>query len=159
MNPQNSVNQANQGLNLPTFNYKCKEIDGKMHIFDVIRRKFLVLTPEEWVRQHFVNLLITHYKYPKSLIRIEGGLHYHKLQKRSDIVVYNIEGKPFLLVECKSSQVPVNQAVIEQASRYNLTMKAPFLAVTNGLNTFCFEVNFEENSFKQMKALPKFSEL
>jgi hypothetical protein len=146
-------------LNLPTYTYKTKEIEGKSYIFDPIRKKYLVLTPEEWVRQHFINLLITHYQYSKSLIRLEGGLNYNKLQKRSDIVVFDQDGKPFLLVECKAPEVPINRAVIEQASRYNLTLKCPFVAITNGINTFCFEIDFENGSFKQMKDLPKTKEL
>jgi hypothetical protein len=146
-------------LNLPTYTYKTKEIEGKSYIFDPIRKKYLVLTPEEWVRQHFINLLITHYQYSKSLIRLEGGLNYHRLQKRSDIVVFDQDGKPFLLVECKAPEVPINRAVIEQASRYNLTLKCPFVAITNGINTFCFEIDFENGSFKQMKDLPKTKEL
>jgi Type I restriction enzyme R protein N terminus (HSDR_N) len=142
-------------LKLPPYTYKTKEIEGKTYIFDPIRKKYLVLTPEEWVRQHFINLLTTHYQYSKSLIRLEGGLNYNRLQKRSDIVVFDQDGNPFLLVECKAPEVPINQAVIEQASRYNLTLKCPFVAITNGLNTFCFEIDFERGNFKQMKDLPK----
>ena len=143
-------------LNLPPFDYKYKEIDGKTCIFDVVRRKYIFLTPEEWVRQHFVHLLLSNYNFPRSLVRIESGLNYNKLAKRSDILIYGKDGKPFLLIECKSSQVPVNQAVIEQASRYNQVLKAPFLAITNGLKTFCFEIDFEKNTFLQMKDLPKY---
>ncbi|MDZ7934954.1 MAG: type I restriction enzyme HsdR N-terminal domain-containing protein [Emticicia sp.] len=142
-------------LNLPNYDYKIKEMDGKTYIFDAIRKKYLVLTPEEWVRQHFINLLITHYGYSKSLLRLEGGLSYNKLQKRTDIVVYNNEGSPFLLVECKAADVPINQVVVEQASRYNLTMRCPFLVVTNGINTFCFKIDFENGQFEQLQDLPK----
>lgn len=146
-------------LNLPSYDYKTKEMDGKYYIFDPIRKKYLVLTPEEWVRQHFIHLLITHYGYSKSLIRLEGGLNYNRLQKRSDIVVFDQEAKPFLLVECKAPEVKINQAVIEQASRYNLTLRCPFVVVTNGLSTFCFEIDFEKGTFLQIKDLPKTKEL
>ena len=142
-------------LNLPSYDYKTKEMDGKNYIFDPIRKKYLVLTPEEWVRQHFIDLLVTHYGYPKSLIRLEGGLNYNRLQKRSDIVVFDQEGSPFLLVECKASDVQINQKAIEQASRYNLTLRCPFVVVTNGLSTFCFEIDFETGTFNQIKDLPK----
>lgn len=142
-------------LNLPSYVHKIKETDGKTYIFDAIRKKYLVLTPEEWVRQHFINLLLNHYGYSKSLLRLEGGLSYNKLQKRTDIVVFDNEGKPFLLVECKAADVPINRAVIEQASRYNLTMRCPFLVVTNGINTFCFKINFETGKYEQLKDLPK----
>ena len=146
-------------LNLPPYTHKTKEIEGKIYIFDNIRKKYLLLTPEEWVRQHFVHLLIKGYGYAKSLIRLEGGLSYNKLQKRSDIVVFDQEGKPFLLVECKAPDVPINQKVIEQASRYNLTLRCPYVAITNGLNTFCFEIDFENEKSMQMKTLPKQKEL
>ncbi len=146
-------------LNLPPYSYKTKEMDGKIYIFDPIRKKYLVLTPEEWVRQHFVHLLIKTYGYSKNLIRLEGGLAYNKLQKRSDIVVFDQEGKPFLLVECKAPEVPINQKVIEQASRYNLTLRCPFVAITNGLSTFCFEIDFDNGKSVQMKDLPKTKEL
>lgn len=142
-------------LNLPSYVHKIKETDEKTYIFDAIRKKYLVLTPEEWVRQHFINLLLNHYGYSKSLLRLEGGLSYNKLQKRTDIVVFDNEGKPFLLVECKAADVPINRAVIEQASRYNLTMRCPFLVVTNGINTFCFKINFETGKYEQLKDLPK----
>lgn len=142
-------------LNLPSYVYKIKETDGKTYIFDAIRKKYLVLTPEEWVRQHFINLLLNHYGYSKSLLRLEGGLSYNKLLKRTDIVVFDNEAKPFLLVECKAADVPINRAVIEQASRYNLTMRCPFLVVTNGISTFCFKINFETGKYEQLKDLPK----
>lgn len=142
-------------LNLPPFDYKFKEIEEKTYIFDALRKKHLVLTPEEWVRQHFVHLLINHYEYPKSLIKLEGGLRYNRLQKRSDIVVFDRNGNPFLLVECKETEVKIDKKVVEQASRYNLVLRCPFLAVTNGLQTFCFQIDFENGSFQQMKDLPK----
>lgn len=143
-------------LNLPSYAYKISESDNKTYIFDPIRKKNLVLTPEEWVRQHFINLLVTHYQYPKTLIRLEGGLRYNKMAKRSDIEVFDTNGNPFLLVECKATFVEINQKVIEQASIYNKTIKAPYLCVTNGLRTFCFAVNQETEKIEQLKDLPKF---
>lgn len=142
-------------LRLPTFDYKITEIKGKNCIFDVIRKKFLILTPEEWVRQHFIHLLINRFNYPKSLFRIEGGLRYNQLQKRSDILVYNTAGNPYLLVECKAAEVTINQAVIEQATRYNLTIKAQFVVITNGISTFCFEADWNKNSYRQIQSIPQ----
>ncbi len=141
-------------LTLPTFDYKITEIEGKNYIFDIIRKKNLILTPEEWVRQHFIHLLINQYLYPKSLFKIEGGLKYNRLQKRSDIVIYDRIGSPFLLVECKSADETINQSVVEQASRYNQTIRAKYLAVTNGIKTFCFEIDFEKNITIQLQNLP-----
>lgn len=151
------MNFEQRTLNLPPFNYKIKEIEGKTYIFDIIRRKYLVLTPEEWVRQHLIHLLINQYNYPKSLFRVEGGLKYNQLQKRTDIIIYDNSGNPFLLVECKSADVTINQSVVEQASRYNQTIRAKYVAVTNGLKTFCFEINFENGAIHQLKDLPVFS--
>lgn len=148
-----------QQLNLPSYDYKTKEIEDKTYIFDIIRKKYLVLTPEEWVRQHFINLLTTHYGYSKSLLRLEGGLRYNLLQKRTDVVIYNNDGKPWLLVECKAADVAINRTVVEQASRYNLTLRCPILVVTNGLNTFCFKIDFENNSSQQLQDIPKANEL
>lgn len=142
-------------LNLPTFHHKIIESEGKSLIFDVIRKKNMVLTPEEWVRQHVIHLLLTNYGYSRGLFQVEKGMTYNSLQKRTDIVVFNREGKPHLLVECKSPEVPINQYVIEQASRYNKTITAPFLAITNGLKTFCFSVDFETGKVTQVQDLPK----
>jgi hypothetical protein len=145
-----------QRLNLPEFDYKVKKADDKIWIFDVIRKKFLVLTPEEWVRQHFVNYLISELKYPKSLIRIEGGLTYNQLSKRSDIVVFDREGKPWMLVECKSSDQKINQSVLHQASAYNATLKAKYLTVTNGILHYCASTDWQENKIDLLTALPAF---
>lgn len=142
-------------LNLPTFDYKITESGGKSVIFDIIRKKNIVLTPEEWVRQHVIHLLISNYGYSRSLFQIERGTTYNSLQKRTDIVVFNREAKPHLLVECKAPEIAINQYVIEQASRYNKTINAPFLAVSNGLKTFCFKVDFETGKVKQMQDLPQ----
>ncbi len=127
-------------LNLPPFEYKVKELNGKPHIYDLIRRKYIVLTPEEWVRQHFVHLLINQYQYPKSLFAIETGLFYNKLAKRSDIMVLGSNGRPHLLVECKSPDIKISQATFAQIARYNFTLRPAYLAITNGLTHFCFEI-------------------
>jgi len=126
-------------LNLPAFNYKVKQVNGKPHIFDIIRRKFILLTPEEWVRQHFIHLLITHYGYPKSLFAVETGLQYHALAKRTDIMVLSSDHLPFLLVECKAPFIKVTEATFAQISRYNFTLQPQYLAVTNGMNHYCFK--------------------
>jgi hypothetical protein len=144
-------------LNLPPFDYKIREINGKAAIFDNLRKKFIILTPEEWVRQHFVNLLITQYKYPKSLIKLESGLKYNRLQKRSDIVVYDRSGNIFLLVECKSADIKISQNTFEQVARYSLSLKAQHIAITNGLQNFCCSVNHEEAGYQYLNDLPLFS--
>ena len=120
-------------LNLPAYEYRLKEVEGKLSIFDPLRKRFLMLTPEEWVRQHFVNYLTAHLKYPKSLIKIEGGLTYNQLAKRSDIVVHDREGKPWMLIECKSPDIKLSEQTVRQAAMYNSKLAAKYIAVTNGL--------------------------
>src|SRR5215217_3992537 len=128
-----------ESLNLPGFAYKVKQVHGKPLIFDIIRRKFVSLTPEEWVRQHFIHLLISHYGYPKSLFTIETGLVYNTLAKRSDIMVLSSNSLPFLLIECKAPFVPVTRATFAQISRYNFILKPQYLAVTNRMSHYCFK--------------------
>jgi len=145
-------------LNLPAFDYKLKKEAGKLWIFDVIRKKYVVLLPEEWVRQHFINYLIIDRGYPRSLVRIEGGLSYNQLSKRSDIVVFSREGKPWMIVECKSPDIPVTDAVLFQAATYNKTLQARYLVVTNGLLHICSEIDWAANQTKRLPDLPAFNE-
>lgn len=143
-------------LNLPSFDCKITKIDGKDYIFDVIRLKNIFLTPEEWVRQHFIHLLLTNYQVPRTLIKLEGGLVYNKLSKRSDILVYNREGEPFLLVECKRANVKIDKKVVNQVSIYNRKINASYVAITNGLKTFCFETKNNQQELIQIADLPTF---
>lgn len=144
-------------LNLPSYAYKIEEKTEKNTIFDIIRKKHVILTPEEWVRQHFVNYLIAHLQYPKTLISIEGGLQYNRMQKRSDIVVYNREGTPFMLVECKAPEVKISQKIFEQVAMYNQTLKANYIVVTNGMEIYCCHIDHETASFQFVNELPIFS--
>ena len=127
-------------LNLPEFEYKVKKADGKVLIFDIIRRKYVVLTPEEWVRQSMIHFLIHDRNYPRSLIKVESGLKYNDLARRSDILIYDREVNPFMLVECKTFQYPMSDKAAEQLARYNHTIKAPYIVLTNGLKHFCYQV-------------------
>lgn len=143
-------------LKLPPFKYNIKSENNQNFIFDVIRKKFLILTPEEWVRQHFIHFLINHNNYPKNLINCEQGLTYNGRSKRSDILVYDKIGKPFLLIECKAPEINLNQEVVNQVSVYNKKIKAPFLLITNGVKTICWKI--ENNSFTQLKKIPDYPE-
>jgi hypothetical protein len=125
-------------LNLPAYDPSLKKEQGKVYIFDNIRKKYVVLTPEEWVRQHFINYLIQELKYPKSLFRIEGSISYNKLQKRSDILIYNRQGKPWMLIECKSPTIKLSQKAFNQVAVYNMTIGAEYVAVTNGMVHYCY---------------------
>lgn len=147
-----------QSLNLPSFDFTIKEIEGRVSIYDSLRKKFLILTPEEWVRQHFVHFLIQHYKYPKSLIKLESGHTYNQLSKRSDIIIYDRYGNIFLLVECKSAESKISQKTFDQVATYNLTLKAKYIAVTNGINHFVCEVNQLDKSYVFLKDFPTMPE-
>ncbi len=141
-------------LNLPQYPFRLKQEDDTLSIFDEIRKKSIVITPEEWVRQHFVQYLIKEKKYPKTLIKLEGGHKLHGKARRTDIVVYNREGNKVLLVECKAPGVAITQKVFEQIARYNMTHKIELLAVTNGLQHYFCVINFEEGSYKFISELP-----
>lgn len=130
-----------------------------MLIFDEIRKKFLVLTPEEWVRQHLVQFLISEKQFPRSLIKLEGGLKLNTLQKRTDIVVFSRSGESLLIVECKAPQVKITQEVFDQIARYNLVHKAEWLIVSNGLNHYCCKINFQDNSYSFLPEIPSFNQL
>lgn len=143
-------------LELPPFAGKIRENKGKLLIFDAFRRKFVVLTPEEWVRQHFLHYLVSGLSYPASLISVESGLRYNSLAKRSDIVVLDRSGQPYLLVECKAPEIRLSQAVVQQALQYQSVYQAPFLVLTNGLQWPCWAVSPPEppRLLEQLPAYP-----
>ncbi len=143
-------------LNFPSYSFKIKQDDDAAYIFDEIRKKFLVLTPEEWVRQHVVQYIIQEKGYPKSLIKLEGGLKLHSLQKRTDIVVYNTAGEKILLVECKAPSVKITQKAFDQIARYNIVHQVPLLFVSNGLEHYACQINIEEGNYYFVKNLPHF---
>jgi len=148
-----------QNLNLPQYPIKIKEEGGVKYIFDGIRKKYLVLLPEEWVRQNFVQFLIHDKNYSASLIAIEKGLKVNELQKRADIVVYSKQAQPIVLVECKAPSIKINQEVFEQIARYNLVLKVPYLVVTNGMEHYCAKIDFECNSFEFLEEIPNYKKL
>ncbi|WKZ58396.1 MAG: type I restriction enzyme HsdR N-terminal domain-containing protein [Cyclobacteriaceae bacterium] len=141
-------------LNLPAFDYKLKKADGKVWIFDGIRKKYVVLTPEEWVRQHVVQYLLNRLNYPKSLIKVEASLSYNTLEKRADVIVFDREGKPWMIVECKAPDLKLTQVVAMQVATYNRSLQAPFVVITNGMLVYCFEIQPE---IKSLAELPVFS--
>jgi hypothetical protein len=120
-------------LNLPPYKADIREKEGKLYIFDPIRMKSLRLSPEEWVRQHFVNFLIEYKKIPRTLISLELGQKYLELQKRCDIVVWDREKKPLLIVECKAPHIAIDKNTLFQAGVYNHVLKAARIILTNGL--------------------------
>ena len=140
-------------LNLPSFEYKLKEVNGKVWIFDGIRKKYIVLTPEEWVRQHFINYLIQHLNYPKALFKVETGLSYNQLAKRSDIIVFNRQGEPWMVIECKAPHIQLDEQAARQASMYSKTLNVRYLVLTNGIKHLCFDVLQE---LKHLAELPEY---
>jgi len=151
-------NTPMEKLNLPEFDIKLKQEGDKTWVFDLLRKKYVVLTPEEWVRQHFLNYLTTSLGYPKSLMKVESGMRHHKLIRRTDILVYNREAKPFMLVECKAAEVSLNQAVFDQVSAYNQAYQAPHLVITNGLHHFCCKLDFQSQKYEFLTDLPQLVE-
>jgi len=143
-------------LNLPPFDYKLKNSENKVFIFDVIRKKYIQLTPEEWVRQHWIHHLINKKGYPKSLISVEKQLLVNNLKKRTDIVIYNKLGKPHLIVECKAPSIKITQSVFDQIARYNLSLQAKYLVLSNGLNHFFTTFNSQTKSVSQIRDIPKY---
>ena len=146
-----------QDLNFPTYSFRLKNSKNNTHIFDVIRKKFVVLQPEEWVRQHCVQYLIQEKNYPISLINVEKVIVINGLKKRYDIVVFNPDGSLALVVECKAPKVKITQAAFDQIARYNLALKAPYLMVTNGLNHYFCTMNHDNESFEFLETLPDYN--
>ncbi|MCV9933802.1 type I restriction enzyme HsdR N-terminal domain-containing protein [Flavobacterium sp. LS1R47] len=146
-----------QKLNFPSYIFRFKNSENKVSIFDEIRKKFIILTPEEWVRQHVVQFLMVEKKYPKSLINVEKVLKVNGLRKRYDIVVYNPDGTIYILVECKAPEVKISQATFDQIARYNMTMNAQFLTVTNGLHHYFCQMDFENEKYEFLRELPNYN--
>ena len=146
-----------QSLNFPTYSFRLKNSENNTHIFDVIRKKFVVLQPEEWVRQHCIQFLIQEKNYPISLINVEKVVLINGLKKRYDIVVFNPNGSLALVVECKAPKVKITQAAFDQIARYNLTLKASYLMVTNGLNHYFCTMNHDLESFEFLETLPNYN--
>jgi len=145
-----------ESLNLPTYSFNLKLIEQRKYIFDFIRKKYVILTPEEWVRQNFLKYLVEEKKYPASLIVVEKEFKLNNLSKRSDAVVYNKQGNPFLIIECKAPSVKIDQIVFEQIARYNMQLQVNYLIVTNGLSHYCCKIDFEKQSYLFLKEVPDY---
>ena len=146
-----------QVLNFPKFSFRFKNSENKISIFDCIRKKFVILQPEEWVRQHCVLYLMEVKGYPISLINIEKELIVNGLRKRYDIVVFNNHGSIHLIVECKAPAILINQHTFDQIAQYNRTLNANFLMVTNGLNHYYCQMNFENERYDFLKDIPDYN--
>ncbi len=147
-----------QKLNFPTYSFRFKNSENKVSIFDAIRKKFVVLQPEEWVRQHCVQYLIEEKKYPKSLINVEKELKINDLKKRYDIVIFNPDGSIHLIVECKAPNIKVNQDTFDQVARYNLALNATYLMVTNGINHYYCAMDFDAERYHFLENIPNYNQ-
>lgn len=146
-------------LNLPNYSFKIKNRENKLYIFDIIRKKNVVLTPEEWVRQHFIHYLIEEKNYPKSLISVEKQLKVNNMIKRTDILVFNNLGFPNIIVECKASSISISQNTFDQIAKYNLKLQANYLIVTNGLQHFYCNMDHEKMQYNFLKTIPSYSKI
>ncbi|MBE7647586.1 type I restriction enzyme HsdR N-terminal domain-containing protein [Tenacibaculum finnmarkense] len=145
-----------QKLNLPTYKFRLKSNDNKTFIFDNLRKKHLVLTPEEWVRQHFVRFLMEEKKYPATLIAIEKQLIINNLKKRTDIVIFSSDGTPNIIVECKAPKIKIAQDTFDQIARYNLKLNANYLIVTNGLEHYFCQLDKENETYIFLRDIPDY---
>ncbi|WP_447642341.1 MULTISPECIES: type I restriction enzyme HsdR N-terminal domain-containing protein [Chitinophagaceae] len=145
------MTEMNMEINYPKKDFKIKATDGVQYIWDAVRRKWVRLTPEEWVRQNFVQYLLLEKKYPASLLAIEKGIELNGLKKRCDIVVF-LDGRPWMIVECKEPDVALSENVFMQIVRYNMVLKVPYLVITNGPHTLAW--NIEEEKIEALAAMP-----
>jgi hypothetical protein len=146
-------------LNLPVYSFRTKTEEGKKMIFDARRRKWVALTPEEWVRQHFARYLTEEKNYPAGRMGIEYGLKINGLDFRADIVEFDQEGNPLLIVECKAPQVKISQDVFDQIVRYNFRLQVKYLIVTNGINHYCCVIDREKLSYSFLPEIPDYKNL
>lgn len=145
-----------QDLNFPKFPFRFKNSENKLSIFDVIRKKFVILQPEEWVRQHCVHYLMTVKNYPISLINVEKELKLNGLKKRYDIVIYNPDGTIYLIVECKAPKIKIDQSTFDQIARYNMILKAEYLMLTNGLNHYYCLMDYQAEQYHFLQDIPNY---
>jgi hypothetical protein len=148
-----------QTLNFPTYPLKLVKRQNRVEIFDRIRKKYVVLTPEEWVRQHLIWYLIEELKYPEGLIKLEHSFTVNNNPVRSDVVVFSRDGIPLLLAECKAPSVKIGNDTLQQAGRYNIVTRTKSLLVTNGLKHIYCQVDFEKEEFIFSKEIPAYQDL
>lgn len=147
-------------LNLPEFDIPMRcSTSGQMQVFDRCRRKYVALTPEEWVRQHFVNFLIEYREFPVSLIANEVSLRHNGNLRRCDTVIYNSSAHPLAIIEYKASTVTITESVFDQIVRYNMVMGVRWLMVSNGIRHYCCEVDLGHHTYRFLKEIPSYSQL
>ena len=143
-----------KSLNFPTYAYRIKSKENKPAIFSILRKKYIILTPEEWVRQHCVHYLISEKKYSTSLLNEEKQIYVNGLLKRYDIVAFKSDGSVELIVECKAPHISISQDTFDQIARYNMTVKADYLMITNGINHYICKMDYINESYEFLSTLP-----
>ncbi|MFO7658224.1 MAG: type I restriction enzyme HsdR N-terminal domain-containing protein [Bacteroidales bacterium] len=146
-------------LNLPEYQFRIGGEEGKIHIFDEIRKKYVALTPEEWVRQNFLKFLVTELDYPAGLLAVEYEISVNNLSKRCDAVVFSRLGKPAMILEFKAPDVRLNKAVFEQITVYNMKLGVNYLTISNGMKHYCCMLDPKKRSYRFLQKIPDFSEL
>ena len=144
-------------LNFPKYHFRLKNSENKISIFDSVRKKFVILQPEEWVRQHCVHYLIDEKNYPKSLINVEKELKLNGLSKRYDIIVFNTDGSIHLIVECKAPAVKIDQKSFDQIARYNMKLNAQYLMVTNGIDHYFCSIDYNNERYQFLRDIPSYT--
>ncbi|MDR1368513.1 MAG: type I restriction enzyme HsdR N-terminal domain-containing protein [Dysgonamonadaceae bacterium] len=147
------------GLNLPPLELRTREQDGKQYVFDRLKRRYTRLTPEEYVRQHFINYLIEYKKFPESLLANEIQIELGNIKKRCDTVLYDKFLKPVLIIEYKSPKIAINQDTFDQISRYNMKLQVPWLIVSNGLQHYCCKVDFNSGTCSFLNDIPDYDDI
>ena len=143
-------------LNLPNVVLKTKLVEGTTQVFDVVRKKYFKLTLEEWVRQHFIHYLNQDKNYPLGLMGVEKIIKYNNLKTRADIVIYNINREPSMLVECKAPEIKITQDTFDQIARYNFSLRVKYLVVTNGIQHFCCSMDYEKPTISFLEDIPSY---
>jgi len=148
-----------QALNLPPAKLKLTQQDNATYVFDTLRQKYIRLTPEEWVRQHFVHFLIEQRGYPRELLANEVSLSLNGTTKRCDTVLYDKQVRPLMIVEYKAPHIQINQKTFNQISRYNIVLRVPFLIISNGLQHYCCQVNYSQQTYEFLQEIPFYKDL
>jgi type I site-specific restriction endonuclease len=144
-------------LNLPQYNFRIKKQDEKFQIFDSQRKRYVSLTPEEWVRQHFIRFLVESKGYPSALLAVEKQINLNGMKKRCDAVLYNREAKPVMILEFKASSVPINQETFDQVAVYNSKLEVNFFIISNGMQHYCCKVHPKTVKYELLPEIPDFN--
>jgi len=146
-------------LNLPDYDIKLKGTDNNILIWDRLRKKYVALTPEEWVRQHFINFLINEKRYSEGLIVNEVQINLNNCRRRCDSVVYDQTVTPLMIIEYKSPEIKISQAVFDQIIRYNFVLRVKYLTVSNGMEHYCCKIDYEKQTYSYLKDIPLYKDL